>query len=131
MSKIHFNNSCWFYVKMGRKKNVIRMFFNKNQNKSATCKYCNKIYRVINVCRMSDHIKKCLKCPKELKKKANLEGFPENENLSVCHSQPTQNDVVPSTSIMQTQFVKPATKSKKIDQLIDSVSSDENVSNIT
>lgn len=42
--------------------------FFKTKNKGVECKYCSKEYKHANVNKMEKHIKKCFKCPADLKK---------------------------------------------------------------
>jgi hypothetical protein len=52
---------------MGKKKGPAWDFF-KEKNKGVVCKYCAKEYKQSNVNKMTKHIKKCFKCPEDLKK---------------------------------------------------------------
>lgn len=52
---------------MGKKKGPAWDFF-KAKDKGVVCKYCSKEYKQSNVNKMTKHIKKCFKCPQDLKK---------------------------------------------------------------
>lgn len=52
---------------MGKKKGPAWDFF-KEKDKGVVCKYCSKEYKHSNVNKMTKHIKKCFKCPQDLKK---------------------------------------------------------------
>lgn len=52
---------------MGKVKGVIWNFYNEKDS-CYYCKYCNVEYKHSNATKMTTHIKKCLKCPAELKK---------------------------------------------------------------
>lgn len=52
---------------MGKKKGPAWDFF-KEKDKGVVCKYCSKEYKQSNVNKMTKHIKKCFKCPQDLKK---------------------------------------------------------------
>lgn len=52
---------------MGKKKGPAWNFF-KEKNKGVECKYCCKEYKHSNVNKMTNHIKKCFKCPADMKK---------------------------------------------------------------
>lgn len=51
---------------MVKKKGPIWTFFNE-KGKGVCCKYCLKEYKQSNAVKMERHIKKCFKCPSELK----------------------------------------------------------------
>lgn len=57
---------------MVRKKDPVWQFFKDNIKGGAVCKYCNTEYKFANVAKMTKHIKKCFKCPQEIKKTVNL-----------------------------------------------------------
>lgn len=52
---------------MVKKKGPAWNFF-KQKNKGVECKYCCKVYKHSNVNKMANHIKKCFKCPADMKK---------------------------------------------------------------
>lgn len=52
---------------MGKKKGPAWDFF-KEKDKGVVCKYCSKEYKQSNVNKMTKHIRKCFKCPQDLKK---------------------------------------------------------------
>lgn len=52
---------------MGRNKGPAWQFF-KVKNKGVICKYCDKSYLHANANKMTQHIMKCLKCPRYLRK---------------------------------------------------------------
>lgn len=66
---------------MVKKKGPVWNFFNEN-GKGVTCKYCAKDYKQSNSVKMERHIKKCFKCPAELKR-----------ILTVSVKTPTRTDV--------------------------------------
>jgi len=51
---------------MVKRKGLAWNFF-KEKNKGVTCKYCSKDYQHANVNKMTQHIKKCFKCPADMK----------------------------------------------------------------
>uniref|UniRef100_A0A1B6MU20 BED-type domain-containing protein n=1 Tax=Graphocephala atropunctata TaxID=36148 RepID=A0A1B6MU20_9HEMI len=52
---------------MVKKKGPAWDFF-KEKDKGVVCKYCSKEYKQSNVNKMTKHIKKCFKCPQDMKK---------------------------------------------------------------
>lgn len=65
---------------MGRHQDQVRQYFIrvKGNDKRLSCKYCKKEYN-INVCKMKNHLLKCLKCPKDVLKRINKE-----RNNNIC-----------------------------------------------
>lgn len=51
---------------MVKKKGPVWNFFNE-KGKGVSCKYCSKDYKQSNAVKMERHIRKCFKCPAELK----------------------------------------------------------------
>lgn len=52
---------------MGKKKGPAWQFFKDKNKGGVVCKYCNIEYKHANVNKMTNHIRKCYKCPEDMK----------------------------------------------------------------
>jgi hypothetical protein len=68
---------------MGKKKGPAWQLFKDNNKGGVVCKYCNLVYKHANVNKMTNHIRKCFKCPEETKK---VLVQPKTVNATVGHS---------------------------------------------
>lgn len=81
-------------------------------NKSAKCKYCNKIYAFANVNKLEKHLQKCCKCPLTVKdqlKKVLTEQSKTQQNIENTENlqpQPSTSSYPESTSGPQSCITK-------------------------
>lgn len=111
---------------MGRKRAEVRNYFNI-KNKSAECKFCKVVYKVLNATKMQKHIGKCFKCPSDIRNsflKAN-EKKPAEETLAlvaVAEPEPCQSTSSGTGSI--------STQSVVMKSYVDTMNLTEQVSNL-
>lgn len=82
---------------MGRNKDTVRQYFKtvNNSEKRFSCKFCSKEYN-LNVCKMKNHLNKCIRCPKNV-----LNHINKNTKKS-CNQVVEEEDI--NTSSPSTQY---------------------------
>lgn len=123
---------------MPRPKSKVWKFWNKNPNGSVSCKYCAKTFKYPNVNKMSGHLNKCVKCPREVRKCINSFGGNDYTEEFSQNSQPCQQDSRSSASSLSTNLSATPSLSATLKttragtpmfkSFLDSMSTEENVS---
>jgi len=114
---------------MVKKKGPIWNFFSL-KGKGVSCKYCFKDYKQAHAQKMTNHIKKCFKCPQDLKKVLDL-----NKTVNKVHGHPGPSSVSSEKCFfddddMQTssQSLSSTPKPKLISSFVDHMDAQTNVS---
>lgn len=126
---------------MPRTKKKVWNCFDEKSDGSVECKWCKQTYKFGNVSKMENHIKKCLKCPEQMKRtifedKTPTLSFRSFERIALDESndsfpdRETSQSSTPSTSssaLSRSSTPIPMKKSRMIDSFIDTMSPDGNV----
>lgn len=123
---------------MPRQKKKIWKCYNEKSDGSVECNYCKQTYKFGNVSKMETHIKKCLKCPEQMRRTI-FEEEPstsfsyrsiEKQFLSESEESIPSLSQFPTPSRSQTSTPVPLKRSRLLDSFVDSISPEENVISI-